>query len=86
MQRQNYAKQQDKIKTGLCARRDCLNPRAPNKKDSQRLGRVCAKHALQNNERARVHYLKQKARKTVLSSNQSAIDCTSGGTCQIALG
>ena len=66
MQKQNYARQQEKIRKGICAMYDCERPRAPNKKSTGKLGRVCVEHALQNNERSRKFYQNKKKRKKIL--------------------
>jgi hypothetical protein len=63
MQKINYRRQSEKIKTGLCARRDCTNRRAPNKKKLGTMGRCCTEHARQSNERAKLSYQRRKIKR-----------------------
>jgi hypothetical protein len=60
MQKMNYKRQSEKIESGLCARRDCNNTRAPNKKKPGVLGRCCIEHAKQCNTRAKLSYQRRK--------------------------
>ena len=64
MQKKNYLRQQEKMKKGLCARRDCKKPRAPiEQKRPGTLARCCAEHARQRNLRAKLSYQRRKRKR-----------------------
>jgi hypothetical protein len=66
MQKENYARQKLRNMSGLCARRDCNKPRSENKHKPGSLGRLCADHANELNQRSKhaYHRHKHKRQKT----------------------